>query len=239
MRAARLVSLILTAHGSADPRSSATVHGVAAVMRRMRPGLDVRVAFCEQNSPSLHDVLAELHSEAVVTPLLLADAYHARVDIPAAIGRSGARVRQADVLGEDERLIQLLRRRVTESGASERDTDLGIVVVAVGSSRAEANVRTARVAQRLAAGTRWTSAAAFATGPHPTVAQATASLRGRGVERVLIAPWFLAHGLLTDRVAEYAHEQDISMTEPLGAHPLVAATVLDRYDRALTRVAAA
>ena len=37
--------------------------------------------------------------DAVVVPLLLADAYHARVDIPAMIAESGVDVRQADVLG--------------------------------------------------------------------------------------------------------------------------------------------
>ena len=36
-----------------------------------------------------------------MVPLLLANAYHARVDIPSMIEASGTRVRQADVLGED------------------------------------------------------------------------------------------------------------------------------------------
>ena len=55
----------------------------------------------------------------------------------------------------------------------------------------------------------------------------------------MIAPWFLAHGRITDRVAEYALAQGISMAEPLGSHNLVAATVLDRYDAAtLGRIAA-
>ena len=51
----------------------------------MRRDVDVRVAFCEQNSPNLRDVLAAAGRHAVVVPLLLADAYHARVDIPALI----------------------------------------------------------------------------------------------------------------------------------------------------------
>lgn len=82
MRVARLVTLVLTAHGSADPRSSAVVHAIAGRIRRLREDLDVRVAFCEKNAPSLPDVLGSLTAPAVVAPLLLADAYHARVDIP-------------------------------------------------------------------------------------------------------------------------------------------------------------
>src|SRR5262249_18703128 len=121
MRAARVVNplaptLVLTAHGSQDPRSAANARAVADRGARMRPGLDVRLAFCELNTPSLADVLDGCSGEAVVTPLLLADAYHARVDIPAQIARCGAghRVRQADVLGEDDRLVSVLGERLTE-----------------------------------------------------------------------------------------------------------------------------
>ena len=77
--------LILTAHGSADPRSAAITHAVADQVRLQRPSVDVRVAFCEKNSPNLRDVLCTVPGPAVVTPLLLASAYHARVDIPAMI----------------------------------------------------------------------------------------------------------------------------------------------------------
>jgi sirohydrochlorin ferrochelatase len=45
-----------------------------------------------------------------------------------------------------------------------------------------------------------------------------------------VAPWFLAHGVITDRVAAFAGAQGIPMAQPLGSHNLVAATVLDRFD---------
>jgi len=54
-----------------------------------------------------------------------------------------------------------------------------------------------------------------------------------GADRVVIAPWFLAHGKITDRVADFAVSQGIPMAAPLGAHRLVAETVLDRFDAAL------
>ena len=102
-----------------------------------------------------------------------------------------------------------------------------------GSSRPQANARTPAVAPALAAGTRWAGAVtAFATGPRPSLDEATEQLRAMGARRLVIAPWFLAHGRITDRVAEYAGAHGISMAEPLGAHRLVAETVLDRFDRA-------
>lgn len=225
-------SLILTAHGSADPRAAAVAHAVTGRIRRLRPELDVHTAFLEQSEPNLRDVL--LAAEVpVVAPMLLADAYHARVDIPTVIAASGVRARQANVLGEDPALLHTLRQRLTEAGVSGDDPDVGVIVVAVGSSNTTANARTACVATALRAGTRWAGVRiAFATGPHPTMADAALRLRAAGAGRLVIAPWFLAHGRITDRVAEYALGQGIAMAEPLGSHNLVAATVLDRYDSA-------
>lgn len=233
-------TLVLTAHGSADPRSAATTHAVAARIRGLRPGLDVRSAFCEQTAPNLRDVLGALDGDAVVAPLLLASAYHAQVDIPALIAGSNPRVSQAGVLGEDDRLVRVMHQRLAEAGVSRDDPDLGVLIVAVGSSWDVVNRRTATVAPLLAVGTRWAATqVAFATGPRPSVDAGVQRLRQRGATRVVIAPWFLAHGRITDRVANFAAAQSIPMTQPLGAHRLVAATVLDRFDQALAARAAA
>jgi sirohydrochlorin ferrochelatase len=128
------------------------------------------------------DVLTGLSStrEAVVTPLLLADAYHARIDIPGQIARSGAArsgidVRQANALGEDDRLVSVLRDRLAGLGVSPFDDALGVLVVAIGSSDTAANARMAAVAAKLAAGSRWMATTAFATRPEPSVAKAPVS----------------------------------------------------------------
>jgi sirohydrochlorin ferrochelatase len=234
MRAARVVTtLVLTAHGSEDPRSAANARAVAERVARARPGLDVRLAFCELNTPGLVDVLGDCR-DAIVTPLLLARAYHARVDIPAQIAQSGVDVGQAEVLGEDPRLVSLLRQRVMQLGVSRVDDGLGVLVAAIGSSDPAANARTARVAAKLLAGTRWSGATtAFVTRPEPSLAEAADLLRRRGARRVVIAPWFLAPGRLPDRVRSFADHAGIALAEPLGAHRLVAETVLDRFDQVL------
>jgi sirohydrochlorin ferrochelatase len=209
----------------------------------MRPDLDVQLAFLELNGPNFVDVLSALPDarRAVVTPLLLARAYHARLDIPDQIARVGAHgIRQADVLGEDDRLVSVLRERLADVGVSPLDDDLGVMVVAIGSSNLAANARTAKVASRLASGTRWAGATtAFATRPEASVARAVDQLRRRGARRLVIAPWFLAPGFITDGVSTFARDNGIRMAEPLGAHRLVAETVLDRYDEALAADVAA
>ncbi|MGU3649905.1 sirohydrochlorin chelatase [Mycolicibacterium sp. A43C] len=232
--------LVLTAHGSADPRSAANTRAVAETIRLLRPGLEVVPAFCEQNAPGLADVLREVGDRAVVTPLLLASAYHARVDIPAMIAESGSAARQADTLGEDDQLLAVLGRRIAEAGVSVHDSDVGVIVTAVGSSRQDANARTATVAASVALNSQWAGVTtAFATGSQRSLPDAVRVLRLRGAQRILIAPWFLAPGKITDRVAEFAASQGISMSAPLGAHRLVAETVLDRFDAAIALPVAA
>ena len=177
----------------------------------------------------------------MVTPLLLASAYHARVDIPAMIDEAGADVLQADTLGEDPRLVEVMRERLAEADVSEHDRDLGVLVVAVGASRAEANARTATLAEALAAGTRWAGVqvalchrpAAVGDGRYRAVASHAAR-----------AGWCWRRGSSRRDASPTAWPKSprtagVSMAEPLGAHPLMAATVLDRFDRAVAQRAAA
>ena len=65
-------------------------------------------------------------------------------------------------------------------------------------------------------------------------------LRDRGASRLVIAPWFLAHGRITDRVAEFARTQRYSDGRATARRaPVVAETVLDRFDQAIAARAAA
>lgn len=236
-------TLVVAAHGSRDPRSAATAHALVRQLTQLRPGLNVRVAFLAHNTPTLTDVLTDLPDtpHTVVCPLLLTHAYHARLDIPHHIGRAGHhRTRQAEVLGPDHRLLHVARHRLAALGVSRFDHQLGVVLAAAGSTEAAANAHTATIATQLATTTAWAATTvAFATGTGPSPAQAVAHLQRRGAHQIVIAPWFLAPGQLTDYIAAYAHHAGIPTTDPLGAHPLVAQTLLDRYHRALPQPAAA
>lgn len=235
--------LILTAHGSVDPRSSAVTRAIADEVRRQRPGLGVEVAFCENSTPILRDVLADLNGTGVLTPLLLASAYHARVDIPAVVAESDAGRRgdvlQAATLGEDPRLVEVMRLRLAEIGVLPDHSDTGVLVVAVGSSHAAANARTATLAPALAEATDWTAVRLGHATARDSVAEGIAALRRAGARRIALAPWFIAPGTITDRVAQLAAAEDVVMAQPLGAHPILATCVLDRFDQAVAERLAA
>jgi sirohydrochlorin ferrochelatase len=156
MRTTRLVTrLVLAWNGSADPRSVANTNDVVDHVRGVRPSPDVEAAFLDHATPTLEDALsADRRRATVVVPMLLADAYHARVDIPHRISKSAAeRTIQANVLGHDGRLVRVLRQRLSEAGVSPHDPGLGVIAVAVGSSHDAATARTATVAQALSIGT--------------------------------------------------------------------------------------
>lgn len=236
-----MTPLIAVAHGSRDPRSAATVSAAIAAIRAARPDLDVRLCFLDLNAPSVDQVIdsvaADGYRAAVVVPLLLGSAFHARVDLPGLLAAAQARhpdlaLEQADVLGSDDRLLAVVRSRIAETGADSQDR-LGIALAAVGSSSEAANIRTRAIARRLTAGTHWDAVTCFATSAQPSVAQAISTLQLRGARRIVVAPWFLAPGLLTDRVIDAAPHAEHAAT--IGAHPLLVDVVLDRYSLAVAR----
>lgn len=227
-----MTALVGVAHGSRDPRSAATVAALMDVVRARHPELDVRTAFLDLSAPRLRDVLGG--GDAVVVPLLLGHAFHARVDVPGEVARAGRPgVLIADVLGPSVE-VAALDRLAAVVGALD-DPELGVVVAGVGSSHAPANAVVATVAAGWKRRFGWSGAqAAFATA-EPSVADAIARLRAGGARRVAVAQWVLAPGLLPDRIARAAHEAGALLAEPLGPHPAVADLVVSRYTQALAR----
>ncbi|MGW9478450.1 sirohydrochlorin chelatase [Saccharomonospora azurea] len=237
--------LAVVAHGSRDARSAATVRDLAAVLRRLDSDVDVRVSFLDLSEPRVDDLLTDLHGEGhrhvVVVPLLLGSAYHARVDLPGLVADVTARlprleVTVADVLGTDPALQAVALDRVADTGVDVDAAGLGLVLAAVGSSHAPANEAVHALARSWQERHGVPTIAAFATATRPDVASALAALRARGARRFAVASWFLAPGLLPDRVARLTGQVDaeVPVARPLGADVRVAEVVLRRYTEALT-----
>lgn len=223
----RSPTLLAVAHGSRDPRFADNARRLIGQIRRLRPDLDVRLAFLELSEPNVVEVLGDLTGDAVVVPLLLSDAYHARIDLPTVLATApaGLRVTQAAVLGADDRLLELARRRVDEVGVENP----GVILTAVGSSDSSANARTRALAAQ------WRiSTTVFATGESASLADAIELLRARGATEVVVAPWFLSPGLLLDRVRAEAARLEVPVAAALGADRLVAEVVVRRYMSAIT-----
>jgi sirohydrochlorin ferrochelatase len=235
-------ALVAVAHGSRDPRSAETVARLIDRVRRARPELDVRLSFLDLSAPRLPEVLdgvhADGHRHAVVVPLLLGHAFHARVDVPGAVARSTSRrpdlhVTVADVLGGHPGLDAAALRRLAAAAGPLDVPGLGVVLAGVGSSDTAANAAVDAAVQAWSRRFGWTGAvAAFATAA-PSVADGIAAMRRRGAERVAVAQWVLAPGLLPDRIAAAARAAAAPLAAPLGPADGVVAAVLDRYEAAV------
>lgn len=227
------VPLVAVAHGSRDPRAAATVEALLDEVRRARPGLPVRTAYLDHATPSLAQALRGL-DEAVVLPLLLTEAYHSRVDLPAALNEARARnprlrVRYGATLGPHPLLLTTLERRLAEAGVVIGDPDTAVVLVSAGSSDPRANGVIARMARDWGRGW-WAVTAAYASAAEPTPAQAVALLREAGAPRVAVAPYLLAPGYFADKVRRTALEAGADVVaDVLGPAPELAEVLLERY----------
>jgi sirohydrochlorin ferrochelatase len=192
-----VIQVVLAAHGSRDPRSSATVRALARAVARERPDVVVHDAYLDFDAPHLGTVLAALADRPViVVPLLLSRAYHARTDIPAIVADArlaGAQVDIADVLahprdGGFELMVSALRRRLPRASFD------ALVLAAAGTRDLEA----LGGALGRAEGVR--CVAGYASGAGRPIADAIDYLYATGAGNVGIASYFLAPGRLHDRI---------------------------------------
>jgi sirohydrochlorin ferrochelatase len=232
-------ALVALAHGSRDPRSAASITALVDAVRAMRPDLKVERAFLDLSKPSLDttiDRLSRKHEEIVVVPLLLTEAYHAKVDVPSAIAAAQARhpevrIRATPILGLEARFLKVLDLRMREALASARARELdALVLAAAGSSDPLANQSVARLARLWGSHHKLPVTAAFASASPPATGEAVRAFRKEGRRHIAVASLFLAPGFLVDRASELALEAGaVAVSEPLGDHPEIARTVLARY----------
>ena len=233
-------ALVALAHGSRDPRSAATIKALVDEVRAMRPDLRIEPAFLELSRPSFGTVVDKLvragFDEIVVVPLLLSEAYHAKVDVPEAIAEATARhdnlrIRATKVLGLEAVFLEVLDRRLRSALKAARVRELdALVLAAAGSSDALANQAVARLARLWGSKHKLPTVAAYASAAPPATGEAVRQFRAEGRHNIAVGSLFLAPGFLPDRAAELALEAGaVAVSEPLGADPEVARTILARY----------
>ena len=233
-------ALVALAHGSRDPRSAQTIKALVDEVRAMRPDLRIEPAFLELAKPSFGTVVDKLvragYDEIVVVPLLLTEAYHAKVDVPEVIAEATARhaglkIRATRVLGLETVFLEVLDRRLRASLKEARVRELdALVLAAAGSSDALANQAVARLARLWGSRHKLPTVAAYASAAPPATGEAVRQFRAEGRRHIAVGSLFLAPGTLPDRAAELALEAGaVAVSAPLGPDPEVARTILARY----------
>ncbi|AEW93910.1 hypothetical protein SCATT_15390 [Streptantibioticus cattleyicolor NRRL 8057 = DSM 46488] len=231
--------MVVVAHGSRDPAARRALAVLLDRVRRLRPDVAVHPAHVELAEPLLDDALAALRGPAVLVPLLLADGYHVKHDLPAAAARAAPlAVTVARPLGPHPLLAAALHARLAEAGfrGAAATGRTGVVLAAAGSRDPDSAAATARTAALLTARLDGVPVLpGYACAARPTIPQAIARLTARGIHRVAVASCFTAPGRFA---AEAATAAPWLVSAPLGAHPALARLVVRRYEEALSRASA-
>jgi sirohydrochlorin ferrochelatase len=228
------VTLVLVAHGTRDPAGAATARQLTSLVAD-RMGGDVALAYADVRGPGLTDVIAGLDvpGPIVVVPAFLASGYHVRVDVPRQIERAARPgVLLAAPLGPAPAVVTAAVDRLREAGWRSSDA---LVLAAAGSSDRRATVDVRRAAGLLSKAVRRPVRVGYIATGKPGVDQVVAT-EGRFGRRVAVASWLLAPGLFR-RWLDQSGAAVVS--EPIGAHPLLADQLVRRYQTALARAGAA
>jgi sirohydrochlorin ferrochelatase len=235
--------LVAVAHGSQDPRASATVGELMAMVaeRATRRGLrapDLRTAYLGHAPPSLPQVMSTIEAgrRVRVLPLLLTAAYHSKSDIPCLLTQVSSefprlQVSYGETLGPHPRLLRALERRLAEEDPGADRARTGVVLASAGSSDPEANATIACLAAQWQDRAGWFAVRpAYACAADPSPAAAVTGLLQAGAPRVVVATYLLAPGLFADRIRASSLAAGAAAVSPaLGACTEVADVLLDRF----------
>ena len=124
--------LILFAHGARDARWAAPFESVAALVRRQRPALPLRLAFLELMAPTLAEAGAQLCAAGChlvdVLPMFLGTGGHLRHDLPPMIEQLRSRHPQVrwtlhPPVGEIDAVVQAMAAAALALGGEDHDGD--------------------------------------------------------------------------------------------------------------------
>lgn len=195
-------TLLAISHGTASPTGASAVAAlVDAVAARLVGEAPVRAGFVDVQQPDVPTCLAGLRSGAVVVvPLLLSAGYHVHVDLRADVDAAladGADVTLGGALGPDDRLVDVLVRRLDEAGGLE-DGDV-VVLAAAGSSDARAVADCEATGERLAARIGRPVRVGYIANATPQLPDVVAAARAENPgSRVVVASYLLAPGFFAD-----------------------------------------
>ena len=227
MNATGKPTLIAVAHGTRHPAGIAEVTKLIDLVRIRRPDLRVQLCWLERATPSLAEMLTTVDGPVVVVPALLSTGYHVKVDITATVaGRPDTAV--AAQLGPDVRITQVVSERLGQATAL---TDLlpakrPVMLIGAGSSDPQALTELAEVGRQLE---RIISLDVL-------VGQLTdATSLSQSPQGTLVANYLLAPGYFNDLLHRRAGP-GLVVADPIGADPLVADVILDRYEVAVKQL---
>lgn len=217
------MTVTLLAHGSPDPRHSRDVGTLVA--RLVASGLPAQAAYLDHDAPSPVAAARSLAAAGVgsttVVPMFVAPAYHARVDVPAAVqsmrsAEPGLGVAAADPVGLHPLLLTAAAELVARSGLPIGPRT-GLILTAAGSrsvratSAIDALVRQHGPEMAATVGAH-AARAAYLDGGRPLGRIRTLMRCVDGCTSFVVVPLVVADGVLRDRIVTAAERAELPVT---------------------------
>lgn len=191
-------NVIFLAHGSPDPRSAMRMEEFADVISS-RLGIITHSAYLDHNPPSLQEIAVKIQDpNALVVPMLLSNAFHARFDVPKAAKLSGLH-NVLPPIGHPAEVLQELFRA----------TGVPVVVVAAGTSDLSAQTVFEGAVQSTSQVTGIRADHSYVTGKKDLLKEKFSNFAKAGGGTVI--PWIFAEGKLMDQILKEAALQNLTV----------------------------
>lgn len=219
-------------HGSRDPRPQQAVDDLVAIVQQLAPTVLVSNGALELASQPLHQQIEQFAATALnqgysslnVLPLFLLPGVHVTGDIPSELAIAQQSCPQMPIalkpyLGSHPQISTLLMTNAPPNAAK--------LLVSHGSRRVEGNQRVEAIAADIGA------TPAYWSTP-PDLETQTMTLVGAGWEHIVILPYFLFEGGITDAIAQRVSQLTqtlphtaIRLERPLGVCPALVKLVIE------------
>ena len=245
-------AVVLAGHGSRREKSNEQVRELATGLEE-RLGLPTNAGFIELAEPSIGGAIASLApavSDVTVVPLSLFAASHVKADVPLVVNEARTEhdigVHNGRHLGVHPSIVELLDDRVADVeaglGVDRTDDDVLVVLCARGSSDPDSNGDVHKLARLLYEGREFLDVeAAFIGVTEPLLEDALHTVSKRRPDAVVVVPYMLGDGVLTERIREQTAEFDeeypyavADCGDPLGTDDRLLDVLADRFEEART-----
>ena len=245
-------AIVLAGHGSRRERSNEQVRELAAGLEA-RLGFPADAGFIELAEPSIGEAVETLAPSAAnvtVIPLSLFAASHVKADVPLVVNEMRAehdvRIHNGRHLGVHPAIVELLDERVraveADLGVDRAEDDVLVVLCARGSSDPDSNGDVHKLARLLYEGRGFLDTeAAFIGVTEPLLEDALHTVSKRRPDAIVVLPYMLGDGVLTERIRERTAEFDAEYPyavadcgDPLGTDDRLLDVLADRFEEART-----
>ncbi|RKD97473.1 CbiX/SirB N-terminal domain-containing protein [Halopiger aswanensis] len=245
-------AVLLIGHGSRREKSNEQVRELAAGLES-RLGIPVDAAFLELAEPAIDEAFAGLEPVAdrvTVVHCSLFAASHVKNDVPLAIEQARAEydleISNGAHLGIHPAILDLLDDRAAaveaELGVDRETDDVAVVLCGRGSSDPDANGDVHKLARLLYEGRAFDRVEATFIGvTEPTLEDTLHGLSKHRPDAVVVLPYMLGDGVLTQRVRDWTAEFDADYPyvdalagDPLGTDSRLLDVFADRWQEART-----